>query len=137
MPQSCDRGQTALLHLRRKACRGIFRPKNPTASAGVFFIALDCSASCTLFWYCSDIRRRTACRGFFHNEKSDGFGRERTRNLGFQRPARKPLDHRSRYTHSFTLAFCTAIRSQKSCCFHTQRVAVGSQRIRQHLRLEI
>jgi hypothetical protein len=62
-----------------------------------FCISLDCSVSCTLFWYCSDIRRRTACRGFFRYEKSDGFGRERTRNLGFQRPARKPLDHRSRY----------------------------------------
>jgi hypothetical protein len=35
MPQSCDMGQTALLPLRRKACRGFcFRPKIPTASAG-------------------------------------------------------------------------------------------------------
>jgi hypothetical protein len=33
MPQSCDMGQTALLSLRRKACWGFFRPKNPTASA--------------------------------------------------------------------------------------------------------
>jgi hypothetical protein len=48
-----------------------------------------------LFRYCSGIRLKTACRGFFHYEKSDGFGRERTRNLGFQRAARKPLDHRS------------------------------------------
>jgi hypothetical protein len=32
----------------------------------------------------------------FSREKSDVFGRERTRDLGFQRPARKPLDHRSR-----------------------------------------
>jgi hypothetical protein len=39
---------------------------------------------------------RTACCGFFLYEKSDGFGRERTRDLGFQKPARKPLDHRSR-----------------------------------------
>jgi hypothetical protein len=29
-----DMGQTALLPLRRKACWGFFRPKNPTASAG-------------------------------------------------------------------------------------------------------
>jgi hypothetical protein len=29
-----DMGQTALLSLRRKACWGFFRPKNPTASAG-------------------------------------------------------------------------------------------------------
>jgi hypothetical protein len=29
-----DMGQTALLALRRKACWGFFRPKNPTASAG-------------------------------------------------------------------------------------------------------
>jgi hypothetical protein len=34
MPQSCDMGQTALLPLRRKACWGFFRPKNPMASAG-------------------------------------------------------------------------------------------------------
>jgi hypothetical protein len=32
----CDMGQTALL-LRRKACCGFFRPKNPTALAGFFF----------------------------------------------------------------------------------------------------
>jgi hypothetical protein len=37
MPQRYDMGQTALLPLRRKACRGIFfRHKNRTASAGVF-----------------------------------------------------------------------------------------------------
>jgi hypothetical protein len=35
MPQSCNMGQTALLPLRRKACCGFFRPKNPTASAGI------------------------------------------------------------------------------------------------------
>ena len=29
-----DMGPTALLPLRRKACLGFFRPKNPTASAG-------------------------------------------------------------------------------------------------------
>jgi hypothetical protein len=34
MPQFYDMGQTALLPLRRKACRGFFRLKNPTASAG-------------------------------------------------------------------------------------------------------
>jgi hypothetical protein len=34
MLQICDMGQTALLPLRRKACCGFFRPKNPTASAG-------------------------------------------------------------------------------------------------------
>jgi hypothetical protein len=34
MPQSCDMGRTVLLPLLRKACRGFFRPKNPTASAG-------------------------------------------------------------------------------------------------------
>ena len=34
MPQICDMGPTALLPLRRKACWGFFRPKNPTASAG-------------------------------------------------------------------------------------------------------
>ena len=34
MPQIYDMGPTALLTLRRKACWGIFRPKNATASAG-------------------------------------------------------------------------------------------------------
>ena len=34
MPQIYDMGSTALLPLRRKACWGFFRPKNPTASAG-------------------------------------------------------------------------------------------------------
>ena len=32
----------------------------------------------------------------FSPEKSDGFGWVRTRELGYQRPARLPLDHRSR-----------------------------------------
>jgi hypothetical protein len=30
--------------------------------------------------------RRTGCSGFFRPEKSDGFGRVRTRELGYQRP---------------------------------------------------
>ena len=34
MPQIYDMGPLALLPLRRKACWGFFRPKNPTASAG-------------------------------------------------------------------------------------------------------
>jgi len=34
MPQIYDMGSTALLPLRRKACWGFFRPKNPTVSAG-------------------------------------------------------------------------------------------------------
>ena len=34
MPQVYDMGPTTLLPLRRKACWGFFRPKNPTASAG-------------------------------------------------------------------------------------------------------
>ena len=34
MPQIYDMGPTALLPLRRKACWGFFRLKNPTASAG-------------------------------------------------------------------------------------------------------
>jgi hypothetical protein len=35
--------------------------------------------------------RRKACCGFFLSEKSEGFGRERTRDLGYQRPACKAL----------------------------------------------
>ena len=38
MPQIYDMGPTALLPLRRKACWGFFRPKNPTASAGCSYI---------------------------------------------------------------------------------------------------
>ena len=34
MPQIYDMGPTALLPLRRIACWGFFRPKNPKASAG-------------------------------------------------------------------------------------------------------
>jgi len=34
----------------------------------------------------------------FSPEKSDGFGRVWTRELGYQRSARSPLDHRSRYS---------------------------------------
>jgi len=34
MPQMYDMGPTALLPLRRKACWGFFRPKNPTTSPG-------------------------------------------------------------------------------------------------------
>jgi len=38
---------------------------------------------------------RKECWGFFSLEKSDGFGRVWTRELGSQRPARLPLDYRS------------------------------------------
>jgi hypothetical protein len=67
--------------------------------------------SCTLLvWNCSGIRRkieRLRAVDFSHHEKSDGFGRERTRDLGFQRPA---LDHRSRWFYSalrLCQAYCT------------------------------
>jgi len=40
--------------------------------------------------------RRKARWGFFSHEKSDGFSRVWTRDLGYQKPARSPLDHRSR-----------------------------------------
>ena len=38
----------------------------------------------------------------FSPEKSDGFGRVWTRELGYQRPARLPLDHRSRWKMWFS-----------------------------------
>jgi hypothetical protein len=62
--------------------------KHPCSRWDFFFVLLPyLFVSCTL---CSTV-------DFFSiYEKSDGFGRERTRDLGFQRPARKPLDHRSR-----------------------------------------
>jgi hypothetical protein len=46
MPQSCDMGQTALLPLRRKACCGFFRPKNPTDSAGFEPVILGTRGQC-------------------------------------------------------------------------------------------
>jgi hypothetical protein len=39
--------------------------------------------------------RRKACCGFF--QQASGFDRERTRDLGYQRPACELLDHRSRW----------------------------------------
>jgi hypothetical protein len=39
--------------------------------------------------------------GFFRPENSEGFGRVWTRELRYQRPARKPLDHRSRFTSCY------------------------------------
>jgi hypothetical protein len=41
-----------------------------------------------LFFYMPQKLGRKACCGFFQQEKSDGFGRERTRDLEYQRPAR-------------------------------------------------
>jgi hypothetical protein len=52
----------------------------------VFFIALVSSVSCTFCSRVLFVSYRTACCGFFHYEQSDGFGGERTRDLGFQRP---------------------------------------------------
>jgi hypothetical protein len=49
--------------------------------------------------------RRKACCEYSHLEKSDGFGRERPRDLGYQRPACKPLDHRSRLIGPATFRF--------------------------------
>jgi hypothetical protein len=43
--------------------------------------------------------RTKACWGFFQPKKSDGFGRERTRDLGYQRPACWPLA--SRYVRCY------------------------------------
>jgi hypothetical protein len=48
---------------------------------------------------------------FYQPEKSNSFGWERTRDLGYQRPACKPLDHRSRYIGNRTrdLPVCSAV----------------------------
>ena len=40
--------------------------------------------------------RRKACWGFFRPEKSDGFGRVWTRELGVPKASTLPVDHRSR-----------------------------------------
>jgi hypothetical protein len=64
---------------------------------GFFFYLFYIRSFRVLFVQLSLLSYHTAGCGFFHYEKSDGFGRERTRDLGFQRSARKPLDHRSRW----------------------------------------
>jgi hypothetical protein len=71
-----------------------------------FFFLLFCLvvSSTSLFWYWTFNGRlyRIVLHAvdFFQQEKSDGFGRERTRDLGYQRPACKHLDHRSRWIRS-------------------------------------
>ena len=44
----------------------------------------------------------------FSPEKSDGFGRVWTRELGYQRPARLPLDRRSRFPWKLKIEFLDA-----------------------------
>ena len=44
----------------------------------------------------TSLPKEGALRIFFSPDKSDGFGRVWTRELGYQRPARSPSDHRSR-----------------------------------------
>jgi hypothetical protein len=77
-------------------CSGI-RRKTERLRAFFLFVLFALFVRFVFFVFnCPFASYRTACCGFFHYEKSDGFGRERTRDLGFQRPALKPLDHRSR-----------------------------------------
>jgi hypothetical protein len=54
-----------------------------TLFEGVFNMSQICDMGPTVFISF----RRKACWGFFRPEKSDGFGRVRTRELGYQRPA--------------------------------------------------
>jgi hypothetical protein len=70
------------------------------APAGIFFLIcrILCFIVLVMDFQLSFVSYRTACCGYFQQEKSDGFGRERTRDLGYQRPACRPLDHRSRYS---------------------------------------
>jgi hypothetical protein len=71
------------------------------APPGFFCCCSFCPIRFVFFVFnCPFASYRTACCGFLHYEKSDGFGRDRTRDLGFQRPARKPQDHRSRWIRS-------------------------------------
>ena len=77
MPQIYDMGPTALFPLRRKACWGFFRPKNPTASAGFEPANLGtngqhatprtpkpikaCISFSSIFLVCNVITRELAC----------------------------------------------------------------------------
>jgi hypothetical protein len=56
----------------------------PLFPSALFF--LQCFTCSYLVLCCSGIGLGDACCGFFQQEKSDGFGRERTRELGYQRP---------------------------------------------------
>jgi hypothetical protein len=53
----------------------------------------------------------------FSPEKSDGFGRVWTRELGYQRPARLPLDHPSRFILVLILIICPCAKNKiiKTC----------------------
>jgi hypothetical protein len=46
-----DMGQTALLPLRRKACWGFFRPKNPTTSVAFEPANLGIKCHRSRYWY--------------------------------------------------------------------------------------
>jgi hypothetical protein len=72
----------AYVQVRSQPYAVVSLPRGNILQTPTFFLYLF--VFCTLlFWYCSGIGRRTACCGFFQQEKSDGFGRERTRDLGY------------------------------------------------------
>jgi hypothetical protein len=75
---------------------GRVRKISPPLGIFFLFVRILCCIVLVLDFQWPYVLYRTEGCGFFRLEKSDGFGRERTRDLGHQRPACKPLDDRSK-----------------------------------------
>jgi hypothetical protein len=71
--------------------------EKPLPLQGIFFFIVLYSFR-VIFVQLSVLSYHTACCGFFHYEKSDGFGRERTRDLGKGFDPRTVEPVASRYT---------------------------------------
>ena len=73
------------------------------------------SFTCRKFttWFTSPTKE--GALGIFTPLKSESFGRVLTRELGYQRPAHSPLDHRSRKYSEF-------VTSYQLCFFYTQKL---------------
>jgi hypothetical protein len=63
------------------------------APTGIFFCRIVCFIVQVLDFQLSFVSYRTACCGFFQQEKPDGFGRERTRDLPVCSAVPQPLRH--------------------------------------------
>jgi hypothetical protein len=73
------------------------------------FVRILCFIVLVLDFQWSFVSYRTACCGFFQQKKSDGFGRERTRDQirSPDRPARSQSLYRLSYpTHSLCMRMC-------------------------------
>ena len=64
----------------------------------------------------------------FSSQKSDGFGQVWTRELGYQRPARLPLDHRSRFIQIIhqTFPYISAIKMLITICMFSKSLSLNT-----------